>query len=140
MNVAWHNRTYPRVDGADDLSCRPDFSIMAYPWQSVAQPPVNGSVERASALNVTGATPPTMLVQAEDDPVHVENALFYWKASAPIVTFCHAFDVENTLFHWKARAPLPSFVTLSMQMWKMLSFPGRLVHLVHVDSALSYTD
>jgi hypothetical protein len=81
MNVAWRNRTYPRVDGADDVSCRPDFSIMAYPWQSVAQPPVNGSVERASALNVTAANPPTMLVQCEDDPTaHVENSFFYYLA------------------------------------------------------------
>ena len=35
LNVAWEERTYPRVDVADDLSCRPDFSIMVYPWESV---------------------------------------------------------------------------------------------------------
>merc|ERR1740123_153109 len=31
-------------------------------------------------MNVTRETPPTMLVQAEDDPVHVENAMYYWLA------------------------------------------------------------
>ena len=37
-------------------------------------------MEQASSLNVTCDTPPTMVVQAEDDPVHVENALFYYYA------------------------------------------------------------
>ena len=80
LNVAWQNRSYPRVDAADDAACRPDFSIMVYPWRSVSQPPVNEPLSGASAENVTKDTPPTMLVQAEDDPVHVENALFYWYA------------------------------------------------------------
>ena len=80
LNVAWHERTYPRVDAADDLSCRPDFSIMVYPWESVTEAPVSASKEQASAPNVTNSTPPTMLVQAQDDPVHPENALFYWLA------------------------------------------------------------
>jgi len=80
LNVAWRNRTYARVDAADDAPCRPDFSIMVYPWRSVMQPPVSEPLSGASAENVTKDTPPTMLVQAEDDPVHVENALFYWYA------------------------------------------------------------
>jgi len=68
------------VDAADDEPCRPDFSIMVYPWRSVSQPPVNEPLSGASAMNVTKDTPPTMLVQTEDDPVHVENSLFYWLA------------------------------------------------------------
>lgn len=80
LNVNWANRTYPRVDAADDLPCRPNASMMVYPWMSVTQAPVSAPPEDASALNVTEDTPPTMLVQAEDDPVHVENALYYWLA------------------------------------------------------------
>ena len=80
LNVAWEKRTYDRIDAADDLPCRPDFSMMVYPWESVTEAPVNASPEQASALNVTSTTPPTMLIQAEDDPVHVENALFYFLA------------------------------------------------------------
>merc|ERR1712070_965585 len=80
INVAYQARTYPRVDSADDVSCRPDFSIMVYPWRSVTQPPVSEPISGASAANVTKDTPPTMLVQTEDDPVHPENALFYWLA------------------------------------------------------------
>jgi acetyl esterase/lipase len=80
LNVVWQNRTYSHVDGADVLPCRPDFSIMVYPWRSVSQAPVNEPISGASALNITKDTPPTMLVQAEDDPVHVENSLYYFLA------------------------------------------------------------
>ena len=80
LNVAWQHRTYARVDAADDGPCRPDFAMMVYPWRSVTQPPVSEPLSGASASNVTKDTPPTMLVQAEDDPVHAENALFYWLA------------------------------------------------------------
>jgi acetyl esterase/lipase len=88
LGVAWQKRTYPRVDAADDEACRPDFSMMVYPWRSVSEAPVNETVPGASASNVTKDTPPTMLVQAEDDPVHVENSLYYYlalkqKAAAP---------------------------------------------------------
>jgi acetyl esterase/lipase len=80
LNVAWQSRGYPRVDAADDLPCRPDFSIMVYPWESVVQAPVSATPDMATAPNVTKDTPPTMLVQAEDDPVHMENALYYFLA------------------------------------------------------------
>merc|ERR1711871_1506706 len=53
---------------------------MIYPWESVTQGPVNADASMASALNITADTPPTMLVQAEDDPVHMENAMFYYLA------------------------------------------------------------
>ena len=46
----------------------------------MTQPPVGAGPDRASALNVTKDTPPTMLIQAEDDPVHVENAFYYFLA------------------------------------------------------------
>lgn len=68
LNVKWANRTYSRVDGADDEPCRPDFSMMVYPWESVTQSPVNASPSQASALNVTKDTPPTMLVQVRALP------------------------------------------------------------------------
>ena len=46
LNVAWESRSYERVDPADDLPCRPDYSIMVYPWQSVSQQPVNARHKR----------------------------------------------------------------------------------------------
>jgi acetyl esterase/lipase len=84
LNVAWQNRSYHHVDDHDDdvdqVSCRPDVSIMIYPYRSVSQFPVNEPLSGASALNVTHETPPTMLIQTEDDPYHVENSIYYYLA------------------------------------------------------------
>lgn len=69
------NRLYPRVDAADDQSCRPDFQMVIYPgYLAIA--------EKNFAFNpgipITAQTPPAFLVQAEDDPVHVENVIEYF--------------------------------------------------------------
>lgn len=75
--ISTHNqkRLYDPVDGADQLSCRPDFAIVIYPGYLAL-------AEKNFAFNpdipVTSAAPPTFLVQAEDDPVHVENAVEYF--------------------------------------------------------------
>ena len=70
-------RTYPAVDEADQVSCRPDFAVVVYPGYLVGDPP---DYAFAKELNVTARTPPTFLVQAEDDPVHVENSVYYFMA------------------------------------------------------------
>jgi acetyl esterase/lipase len=67
-------RTYPHVDAADDTTCRPDFAVLVYP----AYLTVKDQGDKISPeLPITGKTPPTFIVMAEDDPVRVENALFY---------------------------------------------------------------
>ena len=67
-------RTYPAVDAADQVSCRPDFSVLVYPAYLTLK-------EQNDKINpdvtVSSNTPPTFLVIAQDDPVRVENALFY---------------------------------------------------------------
>jgi acetyl esterase/lipase len=66
-------RTYPRLDSADDLSCLPDFQMLIYPgWLSSGK-----GTELNPEVAVGAKTPPSFLVQTEDDPVHVENVLFY---------------------------------------------------------------
>jgi len=69
-------RTYDAVDDADQASCRPDFAVIIYPGYLVKYPDTNVSPE----LTVTSNTPPTFLVQTEDDPVHVENTIYYYLA------------------------------------------------------------
>jgi acetyl esterase/lipase len=66
-------RTYPRLDNADDLSCLPNFQMLIYPgWLSKGK-----GLELNPEVAVSEKTPPSFLVQAEDDPVHVENVLIY---------------------------------------------------------------
>jgi acetyl esterase/lipase len=68
-------RTYKAVDAADAVDCRPDFSILIYP----AYLTVKEEGDRVSPeLKITAATPPTFLVQAEDDGVRVQTSVFYY--------------------------------------------------------------
>jgi acetyl esterase/lipase len=75
LGANFEKRTYDRVDEADDASCRPDFALLIYP----------GGVVRDGKLGPEAqpiaGTPPTLLVQTEDDPVHVENSLAYYAAA-----------------------------------------------------------
>ena len=78
ISTHFEKRLYPAVDAADNESCRPDFAVALYPGHLALR-------EKAFALNpdiqVTGRTPPTFLLQAEDDPVDpVENSLVYYSA------------------------------------------------------------
>lgn len=56
---------------------RPDFAILIYPAYLTQEKDLSVI---ATELNVSGQTPPTFLVQTEDDPVHVENSLVYYAA------------------------------------------------------------
>jgi acetyl esterase/lipase len=76
----FEKRTYETVDESDQVSCRPDFAMLIYPAYLIRQEgPVLGP-NLAPELTVTSNTPPTFLVQTEDDQIHVENALFYYLA------------------------------------------------------------
>ena len=68
------SRLYPHVDAADDASCRPDFAVLIYPAYLTVK---DQGDKIAPELAITAQTPPTFIAMAEDDPVRVENALFY---------------------------------------------------------------
>ncbi|MEP6573622.1 MAG: alpha/beta hydrolase [Gemmatimonadota bacterium] len=103
ISTHFEKRLYPMVDAADKGSCRPDFAIALYPGHLAVS-------ERRFAMNpdikVTSRTPPTFLLQAEDDPVDpVENSLVYHaalrKAGVPVelhlyVSGGHAFGLRRT--------------------------------------------
>jgi acetyl esterase/lipase len=119
-------RLYPAVDEADKLSCRPDFAVAIYPghlnlsaaeWDARQGTkkfiiPHAPNADRNTALNpdlhVTKQTPPTFLLQAEDDHVDtVYDALAYFialkKAGVPAELHSysqgnHAFGLRRTNF------------------------------------------
>ena len=77
LSTHYQKRVYTPVDAADKLSCRPDFAMIIYPgYIAVA----DENMKLNSAIHVTKNTPPAFLVQAEDDPVHVENVIDYFLA------------------------------------------------------------
>jgi acetyl esterase/lipase len=70
-------RAYEPIDEADTVSSRPDYCLLIYP----AYLTVKEEGDRvATELKITNTTPPTFLVQAEDDGVRVETSLFYYAA------------------------------------------------------------
>ena len=76
MSTHFDKRSYPVIDAADRESCRPDFAIACYPghlWDDDEGFKLNPNVP------VTTNTPPTFIVQAEDDHVDgVEQSLVYY--------------------------------------------------------------
>ena len=67
-------RSYPAIDAADSISCRPDFTVLIYP----AYLTIKEDNDRVSPdLNLTTNTPPCFIAMAQDDPIRVETALFY---------------------------------------------------------------
>ena len=94
LSTASAGRTYPAVDAADAVSCRPDFQILIYPGD-IMRPTTSLHVSPECA--VTSATPPTFLVMAQDDPVHVENVLGYAVAlqSAKVPMELHVYPTGS---------------------------------------------
>ncbi len=77
LSTNYERRTYEPVDEADRASCRPDFAVLIYPGLLTLR---NEPHKLSGELAVTANTPPTFLLQAEDDPVHVENSIYYFLA------------------------------------------------------------
>ncbi len=65
LSTHFDKRLYDSVDAADQLSCRPDFAFIIYPGYLA-----NAAENMApnADINPTAQTPPTFIVQAENDP------------------------------------------------------------------------
>jgi acetyl esterase/lipase len=77
LSTHFDQRLYDPIDAADQLSCRPDFAVIIYPgYLAITEQNFAPNPD----IHVTDKTPPSFIVQAEDDPVHVENAIVYFLA------------------------------------------------------------
>jgi len=75
LSTHFDQRLYTPLDAADALSCRPDFAVVVYPGYLAL---ADKNFAANSDINPTANTPPTFIVQAEDDPVHIENSTVYF--------------------------------------------------------------
>jgi len=100
VSTRFAERTYAPVDAADALSARPDFAIAAYPGHLWVHEDERRATRRQEDLTlrpdirVRPDTPPTFLVQAEDDPVDtIEQSLAYYVAlqKAGVPTEMHLY-------------------------------------------------
>lgn len=101
ISANFDRRLYAPVDEIDKVSARPDFAIALYPGHLIAK---NGKLN--PNVPVSRKTPPTFLLQAEDDPVDdVANSLTYYAAlkknAVPVEMHLyaqggHAFGLRQT--------------------------------------------
>ena len=110
-STSYDKRTYPEVDAADKVSCKPDFCLLVY--LAYLDGP-NFTI--APELKVTAQTPPTMLVQTEDDKSYINSSLFYYYAlkEAGVPATMHLYskgghgyglrDTGNAVNEWPYRA------------------------------------
>jgi acetyl esterase/lipase len=98
---------------ANEANARPDFAVIIYPGYLSDAPALN---KLSRGIDPTANTPPTFLLQAEDDPVHEENSLLYFQAlkeakvPAELHLFAqggHGYGLRPTnlpITHWPALA------------------------------------
>ena len=107
ISTDFEHRLYPAVDAVDKVSCRPDFAVAIYPGHlSLADN--SFALNPYIAAHITRQTPPTFLLQNEDDHVdRVEDSLSYYaalkKAGVPVEMHLyaqggHAFGLRRTKF------------------------------------------
>ena len=94
MSTHFEHRLYPAVDAADKESCRPDFAVAIYPGH-LSLTANSFGLNPDIRIHVTRQTPPTFLLQDEDDHVdRVEDSLSYYaalkKAGVPVEMHLYA--------------------------------------------------
>jgi len=72
LSTHFEQRLYDSIDAADQLSCHPDFAVIIYPgYLALAEQNFAPNPE----IHPTDKTPPSFIVQAEDDPVRARREL-----------------------------------------------------------------
>lgn len=152
ISVHFDKRLYPAVDAADQVSCRPDFAVAIYPghlsraaaesdagfgatkFALSPRDPLSIADENIGLnpdLHVTSQTPPTFLLQAEDDHVDsVYDSLSYYIAlkKAGVPAEMHLYAQGNHAFGLRpAKFPItgwPSLVETWLQTIGITSEPS----------------
>ena len=106
ISTHFERRLYAPVDEADRASCRPDFAMAIYPGHLAKER--GDGFELNPNVPVTPQTPPTFLLQAEDDHVDTaDDSLAYYqslrKAGVPVEMHLyaqggHAFGLKPSKF------------------------------------------
>jgi len=120
----YDKRLYDPIDDADKLSCKPDFAVVLYPgYLAVSEQNFAPNAD----IHPTADTPPTFILQAEDDPVHVENSVVYFLAlkNAKVPAELHVYAQGGHGYGLRPRDfPImgwPNLVETWMHTIKMLS-------------------
>lgn len=105
ISTHFKKRAYAPIDAADKENCRPDFAIALYPGHMNME---GESFVLNPNIRFTKETPPTFLLQAEDDPMDaVDYSLLYYiglkNAGVPVEMHLyaqggHGFALRHTKY------------------------------------------
>src|SRR3990167_10249937 len=110
ISTNFQRRAYKPIDAADQLSCRPNFAMAIYPGHMQKRPAKEHKTQFVLNPNIhfTKDTPPTFILQAENDPEdNINNSLLYYiglkDAGVPVEMHLyakggHAFGLRKTKF------------------------------------------
>ena len=78
ISTAWKTRIYTKIDSIDDVSMRPDFSLLIYPW-TIIEDNKASSTTMAKEIQIDKDTPQAFLAAAEDDATApYQNSIQYF--------------------------------------------------------------
>jgi acetyl esterase/lipase len=127
LSTHFEQRLYAPIDAADQISCRPDFAVLVYPGDLTL---ADQNFAPNPELHPTALTPPSFIVQAEDDPARVENSVIYFlelkKAKVPAELHVfpqggHGYGLRRTAMPVTA---WPQGVEAWLRNSKVLTAPG----------------
>ena len=110
-STAYDSPTYAPIDEIDNVSCKPNFCLLVYPAYLSAK-----DFQLAPEVKVTPQTPPTMIVQTQDDKNYIDSSIFYYYAlkqnKVPVTMHLyskggHGYGLRNTgapVNEWPRRA------------------------------------
>jgi acetyl esterase/lipase len=123
VSTHYEKRLYDPIDAADKLSCRPDFAVVVYPGYLAD---TEHSFLNDLDMHPDANTPPTFIVQAEDDPVHIENSTTWFLAlknvKVPAELHIYAEGGHGYGLRPQARWPVTTWPK-SVELW---------LHTIHI--------
>ncbi len=123
LSTHYDKRLYPALDAADQQSCRPDFAVIVYPGYLADE---KSSFLDKLDIHPTDKTPPSFIVQAEDDPVHIENSTTYFLAlkNAKVPAELHIYSEGGHGYGLRPQAKWPITTwPKSVELW---------LHTIHI--------
>lgn len=130
VSTNFAKRSYPKQDVNDEVSCRPDFAVALYPGHIFSANEGSNPSQQTLPINpnlkVSQATPPTFIVQAQDDKTDdPRNSLAYYLAlqRAKIPAELHLFSQGGHAFGLrKGNLPIGTWPTLMVSWLRQQKF------------------
>ena len=117
LSTTYDRPAYEKIDDADRLSCRPDFTIAIYPAYLADK---DGKL--AKDIHVTAKTPPAFIIQTQDDHSHVASSAAYYQAlnAAKVPAELHIFQTGGHGYGLrKSKHPVSGWPKLCEQWLKV---------------------